>query len=93
MPLHFKDVELEELARLLASERRTTITSAMKYAVRLALGATPASVSDDVATAVDRILAVVRPIKQRMMDEAARRSADALFISPVETNSAGASAT
>lgn len=65
MVLHFKDTELDNLVRTLAYERRLSLTDAVKFAVRRALGE-PDAVPPGLARAVDDMLFALAPFKEQM---------------------------
>lgn len=65
MVLHFKDTELDNLVRTLAYERRLSLTDAVKFAVRRALGE-PDAVPPSLARAVDDMLFALAPFKEQM---------------------------
>lgn len=65
MVLHFKDPELDNLVRTLAYEKRLSLTDAMKFAVRRALGE-PDAVPPGLARAVDDMLLALAPFKEQM---------------------------
>lgn len=66
MTLHFKDPELDRLVRALARKRYLSLTDAVKFAVRRALGE-PDAIPLDLAKAVDDMLDALAPLKERMI--------------------------